>query len=134
MTGVVVQNMSFKAGQTLTITGVPKADSTSFAINIGSSPAELALHLNPRFDAHGDNRTTVCNSYQGGNWCQEQRDGSFPFNYGEEFKIQIKFTATEFKITLTDGSEISFPNRPGAEKYNYINFDGDARVSSFEIK
>ncbi|KAB5554296.1 hypothetical protein PHYPO_G00048720 [Pangasianodon hypophthalmus] len=134
MSGVIVQNMSFKPGQTLTVTGVPNPDSTNFAINIGNSPEELALHLNPRFSAHGDNHTVVCNSYQGGSWCQEHRPDGFPFNQGEEFKIWITFTHDEFKITLPDNSEIHFPNRPGAEKYNYMLFEGGVRIHSIEIK
>ncbi|TTV09640.1 Beta-galactoside-binding lectin [Bagarius yarrelli] len=115
--------MSFKVGQILTITGVPNPESTNFAINIGNSPDELALHMNPRFDAHGDNRAVVCNSYQGGSWCQEYRPEGFSFNQGEEFKI-----------TLPDQSEILFPNRPGAEKYNYFHFEGEVRIQGIEIK
>ncbi|KAK2828999.1 hypothetical protein Q7C36_016989 [Tachysurus vachellii] len=134
MAGVLVKNMSFKPGQTMMITGVPSTDSTNFAINIGSSPDELALHLNPRFDAHGDNRTVVCNSFQGGSWCEEHRPEGFSFNQGEEFKIWITFTSEEFKIKLPDQSEIHFPNRPGAEKYNYFFFEGEVRIQGFEIK
>ncbi|XP_030637883.1 beta-galactoside-binding lectin-like [Chanos chanos] len=134
MSAVVVQNMSFKVGQTLTVTGVPKADATNFAINVGHSGEEIALHVNPRFDAHGDQRAIVCNSYQGGNWCEEQRDGAFPFNQGEEFKVKITFTSEEFLITLPDGSEIHFPNRLGAEKYRYLQFDGEAKIQGIEIK
>ncbi|XP_076839352.1 beta-galactoside-binding lectin-like isoform X2 [Brachyhypopomus gauderio] len=126
--------MSFKAGQTLTITGVPSADSTNFAINVGNSSEELALHINPRFDAHGDQRAVVCNSYQGGNWCQEHREGGFPFNQGEKFQMQITFNSEEFRITLSDGSEIHFPNRIGAEKYKYMHFDGEVRIQGLEIK
>ncbi|KAI5623058.1 lectin, galactoside-binding, soluble, 2a, partial [Silurus asotus] len=132
--GVVVQNWSFKSGQTLTITGVPNHDATNFAINIGNSPDEIALHMNPRFDAHGDNRTVVCNSFQGGSWCEEHRPDNFAFNQGEEFKIWIKFTREEFTITLPDQSEIRFPNRPGGEKYSFMNFDGEMRICSVEIK
>lgn len=128
-----MQNLSFKVGQTLTVTGVPTAESTNFVINIGHSPEEIALHLNPRFDAHGDHRTIVCNSYQGGNWCEEHRLGSFPFNQNEKFQIKITFTNEEFHVTLSDGSEIHFPNRPGAEKYKYMQFDGDVRIHGFEI-
>ncbi|XP_017343721.2 beta-galactoside-binding lectin [Ictalurus punctatus] len=131
---VVVQNMSFKAGQTLIISGFVVPDSTNFAINIGNSPEELALHMNPRFNAHGDNNTVVCNSYQGGSWCQEHRPDGFPFNYGEEFKVWITFTHEEFKIILPDNSEIHFPNRPGAEKYNYMLFEGGVRIQGIEIK
>uniref|UniRef100_A0A4W4GUU4 Galectin n=1 Tax=Electrophorus electricus TaxID=8005 RepID=A0A4W4GUU4_ELEEL len=132
--GVVVQNMSFKAGQTLTVKGVPSIDSTNFAINVGNSSEDLALHINPRFDAHGDQQAVVCNSFQGGNWCQEHREGGFPFKQGEDFKIQITFNSEEFRIILPDGSEIHFPNRTGGKKYKYMHFEGEARIYSIEIK
>uniref|UniRef100_A0A4W5Q8S8 Galectin n=1 Tax=Hucho hucho TaxID=62062 RepID=A0A4W5Q8S8_9TELE len=86
--GVVVKNMSFKVGQTLTITGVPNSEAAHFVINVGNSEDDLALHMNPRFDAHGDTRAVVCNSYHGGKWCEEHREGGFPFNQGEEFKVR----------------------------------------------
>uniref|UniRef100_A0A673IK72 Galectin n=1 Tax=Sinocyclocheilus rhinocerous TaxID=307959 RepID=A0A673IK72_9TELE len=60
----------------------------SFAINIGHSAEDIALHMNPRFDAHGDQRTIVCNSLQDGNWCEEHREASFPFNQNEEFQAR----------------------------------------------
>ncbi|XP_043091239.1 beta-galactoside-binding lectin-like [Puntigrus tetrazona] len=134
MTGMLVQNMSFKMGQTLTLTGIPNADSTNFAINIGHSAEDIALHMNPRFDAHGDQHTVVCNSFQDGNWCEEQRGASFPFNQSEEFQIKITFTNEEFLVTLPDGSQISFPNRQGAEKYKYMHFEGEVRINGIEIK
>ncbi|XP_058627519.1 beta-galactoside-binding lectin-like isoform X2 [Onychostoma macrolepis] len=134
MSGMLVQNMSFKTGQTLTLTGVPSADSTNFAINIGDSAEDVALHMNPRFDAHGDQCAVVCNSFQGGNWCEEQRGASFPFNQNEEFQIKITFTNEEFLVTLPDGSQINFPNRQGGEKYKYIHIEGEVRIHGIEIK
>lgn len=125
--------MSFKVGQTLTVTGVPKSDATNFAMNIGPNEQDIALHMNPRFEAHGDERAVVCNSYQGGNWCEEYREGGFPFNQGEEFKLKVTFTKEEFLVSLPDGSEIHFPNRLGEEKYRYIGFDGDVRIQGIEI-
>ncbi|XP_029015902.1 lectin, galactoside-binding, soluble, 2a [Betta splendens] len=134
MKGVIIQNMSFKVGQTMTIVGVAKPDAGDFAVNIGPNKEEIVLHINPRFNAHGDENTVVCNSYQGGIWCEEHREGGFPFSQGEEFKIIIEFTPTEFLVTLPDGSNIHFPNRMGAEKYSITNIEGDARLCSFEIK
>ncbi|XP_029292598.1 lectin, galactoside-binding, soluble, 2a [Cottoperca gobio] len=132
--GMIIKNMSFKVGQTLTIVGVPKSDATNFAVNIGPDEKDITMHLNARFNAHGDENAMVCNSYQNGNWCEEHREGGFPFVQGEEFKILIKFTPAEFLVTLSDGSEVHFPNRMGAEKYSYISFDGEVRVTGFEIK
>ncbi|XP_070837182.1 beta-galactoside-binding lectin-like [Chaetodon trifascialis] len=134
MTGMIVKNMSFKVGQTLTIVGVPKPDASNFAVNIGPDDQDITLHINPRFNAHGDENAMVCNSYQGGNWCEEVREAGFPFQQGEEFKINIEFTPAEFLVKLSDGSTVHFPNRMGAEKYSFISFDGDVRIRSVEIK
>lgn len=134
MNGVFVKNMSFKVGQTMTVVGVTKPEAGDFAVNIGPGEDTIAFHLNPRFDAHGDSNIIVCNSFEGGSWCQEQREQSFPFTLGQEFKISIEFTPSEFVVTLQDGSTFRFPNRVGAEKYSAINFDGDARIRSIDIK
>ncbi|XP_059204609.1 beta-galactoside-binding lectin-like isoform X2 [Centropristis striata] len=134
MKGMIIKNMSFKVGQTMTLVGVPKPDATEFAVNIGPDEQEITMHFNARFNAHGDENAVVCNSYQGGTWCEEVRDGGFPFRQGEEFKVVIEFTPTDFIVTLSDGSAINFPNRVGAEKYTHINFDGEVRITSFEIK
>ncbi|XP_070703952.1 lectin, galactoside-binding, soluble, 2a [Pempheris klunzingeri] len=134
MEGMIIKNMSFKVGQTMTIVGVPKPDATNFAVNIGPDEQDITLHINPRFDAHGDENVVVCNSYEGGSWCEEHREGGFPFQLGEEFEMTIEFTPTEFQVNLSDGSTIHFPNRMGAEKYKVISFDGDARISSFKIQ
>lgn len=46
----------------------------------------------------------------------------------------ITFTPEEFQVALSDGSTIRFPNRMGAEKYSVISVEGDARITSIEIK
>uniref|UniRef100_A0A673YFN3 Galectin n=1 Tax=Salmo trutta TaxID=8032 RepID=A0A673YFN3_SALTR len=89
--GVVVKNMSFKLGQTLTITGIPNSEATHFVINVGNSEDDL--------------------------WCEEHREGGFPFNQGEEFKINITFTKEQFLVALPDGLVIHFPNRQRDENY-----------------
>lgn len=61
----------------------------SFCVNIGPSESEFTMHINPRFNAHGDENVVVCNSYQGGSWCEEVRPGGFPFKQGEEFKVGL---------------------------------------------
>lgn len=61
----------------------------SFCVNIGPSESEFTMHINPRFNAHGDENAVVCNSYQGGSWCEEVRQGGFPFKQGEEFKVGL---------------------------------------------
>ena len=66
---------------------VPVCVTNSFALNIGPNDKDIVLHMNPRFNAHGDENAVVCNSYQEGDWCEEHREGGFPFKQGEEFKV-----------------------------------------------
>lgn len=58
-------------------------------VNIGPNETDVTMHINPRFNAHGDENTVVCNSCQGGNWGEEVRQGGFPFKQGEEFKVGL---------------------------------------------
>lgn len=134
MKGMIIKNMSFKVGQTLTLVGVARPEASNFMVNIGPNETDVTMHINPRFNAHGDENTVVCNSCQGGNWGEEVRQGGFPFKQGEEFKIVITFNPEEFQVLLSDGSTIVFPNRVAADKYSYISVDGDARITSIEIK
>lgn len=62
----------------------------SFAVNVCQNEQEITMHLNARFNAHGDENKVVCNSYQGGKWCEEVREGGFPFQQGEEFKVSAE--------------------------------------------
>ncbi|XP_063326668.1 beta-galactoside-binding lectin-like [Pelmatolapia mariae] len=134
MKGMIIKNMTFKVGQTLTVVGVIKSDPKRFAVDIGQSEDKIALHFNPRFDDSRDINIIICNSFEGGNWRQEQREERFPFSPGKEFKISIQFTCSEFVVTLPNGSAFRFPNRMGAEKYSVIGFRGDAVIRSIEIK
>uniref|UniRef100_A0A8C6WZV6 Galectin n=1 Tax=Neogobius melanostomus TaxID=47308 RepID=A0A8C6WZV6_9GOBI len=131
--GMIVKNMSFKVGQTLTLVGTAKPEASHFAVNIGDE-TDITIHMNPRFDHEGDQNTVVCNSCQGGSWCEEQRETCFPFQQGEEFKISITFNPSDFLVSFTDGSSFSFPNRMEKDKYSVINVDGDARITGIEIK
>lgn len=58
-------------------------------VNIGPNETDVTMHINPRFNAHGDENAVVCNSCQGGSWGEEVRQGGFPFKQGEEFKVGL---------------------------------------------
>ncbi|KAM9792862.1 galectin-1-like [Neosynchiropus ocellatus] len=126
--------MSIKEGQELKIRVKPMDNCDRFSINIGLDPDNIALHFNPRFDYGGDVNVIVCNSLSGGCWGDEERDSNFSFVRGEESKFYINFNMTDFFIKLPDGCMMSFPNRLGEVKYNYIEVGGDARIVGLKIK
>lgn len=51
-------------------------------MNLGKDASHLGLHFNPRFDAHGDVNTIVCNSKKVEEWGAEHRETVFPFQKG----------------------------------------------------
>ncbi|KAF3694419.1 Beta-galactoside-binding lectin 14 kDa lectin Electrolectin [Channa argus] len=124
---------TFRAGQTLTIGGVPTLKAEDFSVNICTDDNNIALHVNPRFQYHDDKKKVVFNSCQGGSWEQEIREGEFPFFHGTEFKIVIKFNGKDFVVTFSDGTNVVFLNRIGLEEYPFINIHGDCSITSFNI-
>lgn len=70
------------AGLPLTPTVPP-----SFVLNLGKDSNNLCLHFNPRFSAHGDTNTIVCNSKDGGAWGTEHREPAFPFQPGSVVEV-----------------------------------------------
>ncbi|XP_029545529.1 galectin-2 [Salmo trutta] len=125
-----VEDMSFKQGQEMTFTGKTKSGASGFSINVGHDSDNYALHFNPRF-SHGH---IVCNSLSGGSWGDELKEGHFPFQDGEQFKLVLNFTNEQFYIKLPDGHMMDFPNRLGDCKYNHFMVDGDVKVISFKVK
>ncbi|XP_065378235.1 galectin-2 isoform X4 [Macaca fascicularis] len=77
-----VKNMDMKPGSTLKITGRIADGADGFVINLGQGTDKLNLHFNPRFSES----TIVCNSLDGSNWGQEQREDHLCFSPGSEVK------------------------------------------------
>ncbi|XP_004634745.1 galectin-2 [Octodon degus] len=123
-----ITNLDMKAGQTLKLKGKIEENINDFAINLGRGTGDLSLHFNPRFNES----VIVCNSKSGGNWGQEQRDGHMSFSKGSEVKLTVAFQSDEFKVTLPDGHQLTFPNRPGHSYLSYLNVRG-IRMSSFKL-
>ncbi|XP_026232307.1 beta-galactoside-binding lectin-like isoform X8 [Anabas testudineus] len=131
---LTLENASFKVGDTLTITGVPKPNAANFNVNICLSEKDIALHVDARFNHCDDIRKVVFTSHHGGTWGKSNYGQSFPFEEGKEFKISIEFKSAEFLVILPDDSVFPFPNRLGAELYPVIIVDGHVRITSFKIK
>ncbi|KAJ8273427.1 hypothetical protein GJAV_G00101500 [Gymnothorax javanicus] len=128
------ENVSFQSGMELRIKGVPKPNPVRFTIDVGQSEQMLALHFDLRFNYAGTYRTIVLNSFENGNWKEEQRESNFPFEAGQEFEITISVTSDNFFINLTAGNTIKFPNRLGDKHYHFLSLEGDVEVKSISLK
>lgn len=57
-------------------------------MNLGKDASNVGLHFNPRFDAHGDVNTIVCNSKKVEEWGKEHRETVFPFQKGSTVEVR----------------------------------------------
>ncbi|XP_053158907.1 16 kDa beta-galactoside-binding lectin-like isoform X2 [Hemicordylus capensis] len=110
------------------------AEAKSFAFNLGQDASNLIIHFNPRFKYHRDTRTIVCNSKLDGKWGEEMWESEFPFQQGEEAKIEISFDAKEVTVKCLEDLNLKFPNRLGLEGVNYLSVEGDFEVHSLKFK
>ena len=101
---------------------------SSFVLNLGKDGDNLCLHFNPRFEAHGDVNTIVCNSKDGGAWGEEHRESAFPFQPGTVTEVCISFDQADLTIKLPDGYTFKFPNRLNLEAISYLAADGDMKI------
>ncbi|XP_037371112.1 galectin-1 [Talpa occidentalis] len=126
--GLVASNLNLKPGESLKVVGEVAPDAKSFVLNLGKDSDNLCLHFNPRFDAHGDSNTIVCNSKDGGAWGVEHREPAFPFQPGSVVEVFISFDKADLTIKLPDGHTFKFPNRLSLEAISYMAADGDFKI------
>ncbi|KAM9804114.1 beta-galactoside-binding lectin-like [Neosynchiropus ocellatus] len=133
MSELVIKNMPFRVGQTLTVKGFADYKADRFAMNIIQDGGNVALHINPRFNAAGDENKVVCSAKVGDDWGPKIYGTTFPFKRGEKFTMAIAFHPNEFLLRFTDGSTITFPNRIGDQEYSFFTFNDDVLITHLEI-
>ncbi|XP_032064512.1 galectin-1-like [Thamnophis elegans] len=126
----LVAQAKIKPGGCIKVKGRIEVNAESFAINLGQSESDLALHFNPRFDSKGDVRTIICNSKTCGEWGMEVRQTAFPFQQGEEFKLFICFDTKQILVKMHKGEEIMFPNRLETDTVDYFSITGDVKIKA----
>uniref|UniRef100_A0A8C8XQX6 Galectin n=1 Tax=Panthera leo TaxID=9689 RepID=A0A8C8XQX6_PANLE len=99
-----------------------------FALNLGQGSSKVDLHFNPRFSES----VIVCNSLDG-TWGEEQKDGHMCFSPGSEVKFTVTFDNDGFKVKLSDGHQLTFPNRMGHSHLSYLSVQGGLSITSFKI-
>ncbi|XP_053451570.1 galectin-1-like [Nycticebus coucang] len=126
--GLVASNLNLKPGECLRVWGEVAPNAKNFVLNLGKDSNNLCLHFNPRFDAHGDASTIMCNSKDGGAWGAGQREAAFPFQPGSVAEVCISFDQADLTVKLPDGYTFKFPNRLNLEASNYMAADGDFKI------
>ena len=109
------------------------SDATRFSLNFKGGDS-TAFHFNPRFDA--GTVTVVRNTYDKGEWGEEERDGVFPFQKGQSYNILFQCTDTQLMTTVTTATNsktkyiFSYKHRMLPRLISIFTAVGDVSVSS----
>lgn len=108
-------------GLLITIVGEPTPGADRFEVDLIKGP-DVVFHLNPRFHE----QAIIRNSCLGGCWGPEERDGGFPFVYGNRFELKILVEEDFFKVALNDVHLLEYDYRVGGlEQVNLLRIMGD---------
>ncbi|XP_033018887.1 galectin-1 [Lacerta agilis] len=133
MPGITCTSLHVAPGGKLAVKGDIPAGAKSFAINVGKGPNEIILHFNPRFDAHGDIRTIVCNNKINGKWGQEHREANFPFQEGSSAEVLFTHDKNELTVTLPGNHQFKVPNGAHLEGIEYVCVEGDFNFKGISL-
>ncbi|KAJ1369555.1 Lectin galactoside-binding soluble 3 [Parelaphostrongylus tenuis] len=121
-------------GQKITLYASPTPNAKKFTVDfLGEKGSDILLHFNPRFEE----KLTVLNSYQGGQWKQQINEPSFPYKEGQGFKLvfNIQDDAVGIIVDDNDQSKISFKHRSDKpDEYICMSVSGDLNVFALEIE
>ncbi|XP_027730126.1 galectin-1-like [Vombatus ursinus] len=128
------EGLSLQPGVRVKVKGFIRAAAKLFRINLGKDNLNIGLHFNPRFDFFGDHNVIVCNSLKNGNWGPEQREYKFPFEDMRTVEVNFVFEEKQFRVTLPDGFEFTFPNRLELETIDFLSVHGDFYVRRVDFE
>lgn len=117
----------FSPGSELKIEINIPADANRFSFNFKGRDS-TAFHFNPRFDAS----QVVRNTFDKGEWGEEERDGVFPFLKGQSYSILFQCTDTHMMTTVLARHKFIFSYKHRILPRLICNFTavGDVSVSS----
>ncbi|KAG9483420.1 hypothetical protein GDO78_009374, partial [Eleutherodactylus coqui] len=122
--GVVLTNLNLKPGHCVEVKGFIPPDCKGFAVNLGENANSYILHLNARFDLHGDIQKIVCNSKDADGWGAEQRENAFPFQQGAETMMCFEYQPDNITVKLSSGEQFSFPVRKPLSSISFMSLEG----------
>ncbi|KHJ89372.1 galactoside-binding lectin [Oesophagostomum dentatum] len=117
-----------RSGQRILVHGIPKGD--RWNLDLLGRGGDILFHFNPRFKE----KQVVRNSYQGGNWNKEEREGPFPFEKERGFDLAIQNEPYSIQIYVNNARIGTFGHRTSnpSEDYIGVRIDGDVEVTNIE--
>ncbi|XP_063287302.1 galectin-4-like [Pelobates fuscus] len=114
-----------REGMAIFIQGALPSHHNRFTINLSTGQYEgsdIAFHLNARYD--GRDRV-VFNSYQGGEWKEEEMKREMPFKSGKVFQLVYQITRNNYQVSVNCAPFYEFAHRIPMERVQWLQVSGD---------
>jgi len=120
----------FTPGKRLFVSGVPDKKAKRFEVNLLGNGNDVALHVSVRFD----DKHIVRNSFQGGNWQAEEKEGKFPLEKDVAFDLIIVNEPYAFQIFVNGNHFCSFAHRLDPHIVQALKISGDVELQGVHVK
>ncbi|EYC09182.1 hypothetical protein Y032_0062g3400 [Ancylostoma ceylanicum] len=118
-----------RASQKIIMHAIPKGD--RWNLDLLGRGGDILFHFNPRFK----DKQIVRNSYKGGIWNKEEREGPFPFEKEHGFDLTIQNEPYSIQIFVNNERIGTFEHRTQNPTEDYIGMriDGDVEMTNIEF-
>jgi hypothetical protein len=123
--------MNVFPGRVITINGQAASNATRFEFNLltgNHNGADVAFHLNPRFNQN----EAVRNTCQGGGWGAEEKQGGFPLRPGQHFEIQIICFPDHYQVNANGQPWFTYRHRIPYQQVQALQVKGDVLITSVQ--
>ncbi|GFO42857.1 galectin [Plakobranchus ocellatus] len=119
-------------GTELTIWGTLHKNCDSFSVSLCSGPLietdDIAFHFNPRFIEFCVQR----NHKEASKWGAEENAGGFPFQRGQDFRMNLLVNQRGYKVVVNDKHFCEFTHRLQKTEVRCLHIRGDLFIRSIE--
>ncbi|CAN8031490.1 unnamed protein product [Ixodes persulcatus] len=117
-------------GTIIELTGHVHNHTKRFSINLVTGKGDIALHVNPRFDAGN----TVFNTLRGNEWETEEVVQSVPVQQGQNFECMILVEQMDYKVAFNGMHFAEFKHRLLFSLVERLNVEGTVTIHTAEQK
>ncbi|KAL3874684.1 hypothetical protein ACJMK2_037661 [Sinanodonta woodiana] len=133
------KSQSLKGIDNIVVKGIVPNGSQRFNVNLqrggGANAEDVPLHVDVRFNYGSDKNIMVFNDRKGGKWRSEERNAkTFPFAYGQRFKLKIRIQKDQYKIQIGDHDVKDFNHRQPVHDVDTLRIDGNVQLDEVKIE